>query len=333
MTATALQPIVHPAVEGGFELEVTSRHMQTESIVSITFSDPSRTTLPSYVPGSHLVVQYGDAVNVDSVAGANAYSLTGSGSAPSEYTISVLLVEDGAGGSLAMHRLAVGDHVWVSRPRSAFAPAATARHHLLIAAGIGITPVLSHARYAAEWGTAASMIYVYRRGEGAHAAEVKELLGPALTECHDRDSFLKVLTERLTTQKLGTHLYVCGPVAFMDSVLGKARDLGWPEGLLHSEVFSAGELDAGEPFAVNLARSGIRLEVPAGISLLETLEKAGKSIPNMCRKGICGECTLPVLRGTPQHRDLYLSEKEKAENTTMMCCVSRSLDEELELDL
>lgn len=325
MTATALQPKVHPAVEGGLQLEVTNVSIQTESIVSITFGDPSGGPLPFYVPGSHLVVDYGE--------GVNAYSLTGSGSAPSEYTISVLRAEDGAGGSVAMHRLAVGDRVHVSRPRSAFAPAATAKHHLLIAAGIGITPVLSHARYAAEWGAAASLIYVHRPGAGAHVAEARELLGPALTECTDRGSFQKVLAEKLTTQKLGSHLYVCGPVDFMDAVLGQARDLGWPKGLLHSEAFSAAELDEGKPFSVNLARSGVRLEVPAGVSLLESLENAGKTVPNMCRKGICGECSLSVLRGAPLHRDLYLTDQEKAANTTMMCCVSRSLDEELELDL
>jgi dimethylamine monooxygenase subunit B len=329
VTTPTLQPIIHPAVEDGFELEVTNRQLQTESIVSITFRDPLGTSLPSYVPGSHLVVQYGDSANL----GANAYSLTGSGDNPSEYTISVLLVEDGGGGSLAMHRLAIGDRVWVSRPRSNFAPTATAKHSLLIAAGIGITPLLSHAMYATEWGTSASLIYVYRRGEGAHVAEVRALLGPALTECHDRDSFQKVLAEKLTTQRLGTHLYVCGPAAFMDSVLGQARDVGWPEGLLHSEAFGAGELDAGEPFKAILARSGVRLDVPAGVSLLEALEKEGKRIPNMCRKGICGECTVPVLRGTPQHRDLFLSDEEKEENTSMMCCVSRSIDDELELDL
>lgn len=325
MTATALQTDVHPAVEGGLQLEVTNVSFQTDSIISITFSDPSGEPLPSYVPGSHLVVQYG--------WGANAYSLTGSGGAPSEYTISVLRVEDGGGGSLAMHRLAVGDRVQVSRPRSAFAPAATATHHLLVAAGIGITPVLSHARYAAEWGTAASLIYVHRPGAGAHVAEARELLGPVLTECTDRGSFQKVLTEKLKAQRLGTHLYVCGPAPFMDTVLGHARDLGWPKGLLHSEAFGAAELDEGQPFAVNLARSGMRLEVPAGVSLLQTLENAGKSIPNMCRKGICGECSLSVLRGAPQHRDLYLTDQEKAANNTMMCCVSRSLDQELELDL
>lgn len=328
MTITALKTSAHPAVEGGLQLEVTNVSLQTESIISITLADPSGERLPSYVPGSHLVVQYG--------SGVNAYSLTGSGNDPSEYNISVLRVEDGAGGSVAMHRLSVGDRVFVSRPRSAFAPVSTATHHLLVAAGIGITPVLSHARAAAERAIAASLIYVHRPGAGAHVAEARELLGPGLTaliECTDRDSFQKVLTEQLTTQSLGTHLYVCGPAAFMDAVLDQARELGWSQSRLHSEAFGAAELDEGEPFTVNLVRSGVRLDVPAGVSLLETLENAGKTIPNMCRKGICGECSLSVLRGTPQHRDLYLTDQEKAANTTMMCCVSRSEDPELELDL
>ncbi|AOT02961.1 PDR/VanB family oxidoreductase [Arthrobacter sp. U41] len=328
MTITALPISAHPAVAGGLQLEVTKVAVQTESIVTITLADPAGRKLPSYVPGSHLVVQYG--------SGVNAYSLTGSGNGPSDYTISVLRVEGGAGGSVAMHQLSVGDRVQVSRPRSAFAPASTATHHLLVAAGIGITPILSHARAAVERGTKASLIYVHRPAAGAHMAEAKQLLGPGLTaliECTDRGSFEKVLTESLTTQSLGTHLYVCGPTAFMDAVLDQARELGWTSARLHSEAFGAAELDDGEPFAVNLVRSGLRLEVPAGVSLLETLERAGKSIPNMCRKGICGDCVLPVLRGTPLHRDLYLTDEEKAANTTMMCCVSRSEDPELELDL
>ncbi|MDJ0348123.1 PDR/VanB family oxidoreductase [Cryobacterium sp. PH29-G1] len=325
MTATALQTKVQPVLEGTLQLEVTNVSAQTDSITSISFGDPLGELLPCYVPGSHLVVQH--------ASGANAYSLTGSGSAPTEYSISVLRVEGGSGGSLAMHALAVGDRVQVSHPRSAFAPAATAKHHLLIAAGIGITPVLSHARYAAEWGASASLIYVHRPGTGAHVAEARALLGAGLTECLDRGSFQEVLTRKLTTQKLGTHLYVCGPTAFMDSVLEQAHDLGWPKGLLHSEAFSGAALDDGEPFTVNLARSGVTLSVPTGVSLLETLENAGLSIPNMCRKGICGECSVPVLAGNPLHRDLYLTDQEKEDNAAMMCCVSRSLDNELELDL
>lgn len=325
MTAPAVEAAAHPAVQQGLQLEVVDVKVQTDSIASITFKDPAGAALPRYAPGSHLVVQYGE--------GANSYSLTGSGSAPSDYTISVLRVEDGAGGSLAMHRLAVGDRVRTSRPRSAFPPVATATHHLLIAAGIGITPMLSHARAAVEKGTAASLLYLHRPGAGAHAAEARELLGPALTECTDRSRFKEVLRNLLCSQPLGTHLYVCGPAAFMDDILGQALEQGWPKSRLHSEPFGAAELDPGRPFTVRLARSGLTLKVPSGVSLLESLEKAGQSIPNMCRKGVCGECSLSVMRGVPQHRDLYLSDAEKAANTTIMCCVSRSHDHELELDL
>ncbi|RAM37754.1 PDR/VanB family oxidoreductase [Arthrobacter globiformis] len=325
MTTTALEAGVHPAVQQGLHLEVTDVCIQTASVTGITFSDPTGAPLPRYVPGSHLVVQYGD--------GANAYSLTGSGSVPSEYTISVLRVEDGAGGSLAMHRLRIGDRVRTSRPRSAFSPVATATHHLLIAAGIGITPMLSHARAAAEKGEAVSLLYVYRPGAGAHVGEARELLGPALTECTDRYSFHEELREKLSSQQIGTHLYVCGPAAFMDTVLDAAAEQGWPKSRLHSEPFGATELDPGKPFTARLARSGTTVDVPEGVSLLEALEKTGIGIRNMCRKGVCGECSLSVLRGAPEHRDLYLTDAETAANTTIMCCVSRSLDQELELDL
>lgn len=325
MTTTALEGGVHPAVQQGLHLEVTSISIQTDLVTSITFKNQTGNPLPRYVPGSHLVVQYGD--------GANAYSLTGSGSAPSEYTISVLRVEDGAGGSMAMHRLRVGDHVRTSLPRSAFPPVSTATHHLLIAAGIGITPMLSHARAAAERGEASSLLYMYRPKTGAHVAEARELLGPALTEVTDRQVFHQELREKLSNQRIGTHLYVCGPAAFMDTVLGSAAENGWPKNRLHSEPFGAAELEPGKPFTAHLARSGITLEVPKGVSLLEALERTGKSVPNMCRKGVCGECSLSVLRGSPQHRDLYLTDAEKAANTTIMCCVSRSFDQELELDL
>ncbi|GAA3317266.1 PDR/VanB family oxidoreductase [Arthrobacter ramosus] len=322
MTATAEASA--PALHDALELVLADVTDQTPSIRSFTFRDPAGNGLPPYVPGSHVIVQCGDK--------ANAYSLTGSGVLPDEYTISVLRVDDGGGGSATLHRLAPGARLTVSRPRSAFAPVATARHHLLIAAGIGITPMLSHMRAAAEWGHSASLLYSYRQGEGAHLDDVRELCGESLHECTDRSSFLAALAVRLGEQPLGTHLYVCGPQGFMDTVLHAASEAGWPASRLHSEPFGSADLDPGQPFSVRLSRSGTVVDVPSGTSLLEALEDSGLKVPFMCRQGVCGECVLPVLRGTPEHRDLYLSDAEKTANNSIMCCVSRSRDAGLEID-
>jgi ferredoxin-NADP reductase len=323
MTATALaaRPVASPQLK----LEVVGIRDQTPLVRSFTFRDPERGQLPGFVPGSHIVVRCG--------AKANAYSLTGSGLHPTAYTISVRRADDGAGGSAAMHRISVGDTVTVSRPRSAFPPVSNATHHLLIAGGIGITPMLSHARAANEWGRPSSLIYSYRHGEGAHLEEVRAAFATGLTECPDREGFGRVLQNALVTQLLGTHLYVCGPAEFMKTVLTQAELAGWPADRLHSEPFGAADQAPGQPFRVRLARSGKRLSVPAGQSLLEALEGSGTAVPNMCRKGVCGECAVPVLRGRVEHRDLFLTDEEKAANNTAMCCVSRSQDQELELDL
>lgn len=326
MTATAEAPAAGAtALHDALDVVLTDVTDQTSSIRSFTFRDPSGGVLPAYTPGSHVVVQCGDK--------ANAYSLTGSGFLPEEYTISVLRADDGGGGSAAMHRLVPGARVTVSRPRSAFAPVATARRHLLIAGGIGITPMLSHLRAAAEWGRSASLLYSYRPGAGAHLDDVRELCGEKLLECPDRSSFRAALAEQLTQQPLGTHLYVCGPLDFMATVLSAAAEAGWPSSRLHSEPFGSADLYPGEPFSVTLSRSGTVLDVPSGTSLLDALETAGHNVPFMCRQGVCGECVLPVLRGAPEHRDLYLSDAEKAANNSIMCCVSRSRDAGLEIDL
>jgi len=300
----------------GLELVVAAVTDETPNIRTLAFRDPSGCPLPAFVPGSHIVVQCGGK--------ANAYSLTGDGSCPDEYTVSVLRVDGGGGGSAAMHALARGDRVMGSPPRSAFPPVATARHHLLVAAGIGITPMLSHARAAAEWSRSATLMYSYRPGSAAHLDELRRLLGNRLLEYTGREAFAHSLEGQLRSQPLGTHLYVCGPQGFMDAVLQAAELAGWPAARLHSEPFGAAELDPGQPFTVNLARSGLSLDVPSGTSLLEALEAAGKPVPNMCRRGVCGECVLPLLDGMPEHRDLYLTDEEKSANDAIMCCVSRS---------
>ncbi|WP_344956023.1 PDR/VanB family oxidoreductase [Actinomadura miaoliensis] len=295
-------------------------------IRTLTLARPDGGVLPPYVPGSHLVVECGGERR-------NAYSLTGSGAASAAYRISVRCDPGGRGGSRWMHRLPVGATVRVSAPRSAFPPVATARRHLLIAGGIGVTPLLSHARAAAAWDRPFRMLYAYRPGCGAHVEELRELCGDRLGEFHGRRAFLRAVRRELGRQPLGTHLYVCGPGGLIDAVCEAARDLGWPAERVHAERFSADDLDPGRPFTARLARSGRAIPVPAGVSLLEALEKAGVAVASMCRQGVCGECRVGVRAGRPEHRDLFLTPAERAAGDAVMCCVSRSLDETLELDL
>jgi dimethylamine monooxygenase subunit B len=311
----------------GLTLTVASVHEQAPGVRSIALVASDGAALPDYVPGSHLLVECGSAVN--------AYSLTGSGLAPAEYALSVQHDDAGSGGSAVLHRVQAGDRLRVSRPRNGFAPRTTATRHLLIAGGIGVTPVLSHLRAAAEWGRETTTIYAYRPGVAPHLAELRALCGDRLVECTGGRSALRALLgEVLGRQPMGTHLYACGGSGVIDAVLAAARGLHWPEERLHVETFDTAALDPGDPFTVELQRSGRVLEVPSGLSLLEALEDEGVPVPNMCRQGVCGECRIPVTAGTVLHRDTYLSAEDKAANTSMMACVSRAgTDERLGVDL
>ncbi|WP_375477613.1 PDR/VanB family oxidoreductase [uncultured Jatrophihabitans sp.] len=276
-------------------------------------------SLPGYVPGSHLVVDCGGR--------PNAYSLLDDGVAPETYRISVLHRPDGGGGSRWLHQRRVGEAVRASPPRSAFAPVAAATHHLLIAGGIGVTPLMSHVRAAHRWGRPYTLLYRYR--VAAHVAELRAMCGPRLVELPDRGTFSGQLAAALVGQPLGTHLYVCGPAAFTDLVLDSAQAAGWPAVRLHAERFTADVLDAGRPFRVRVGAASY--DVPAGVSLLEALERNGHSLPFRCRQGVCGECLVPVRAGRVEHRDLYLSEAEKTSGDQLLPCVSRGLDDLLEV--
>jgi ferredoxin len=193
--------------------------------------------------------------------------------------------------------------------------------------------MVAHVRDARRRRRDVELIYVHRPHAGAFAAELADTLGPRLHRVTGRAEFLRVLAGALTGQPLGTHLYVCGPGGLTDRVLGDAAVAGWVPQRLHLERFVPAALDPGARFVARLARSGRDVVVPPGTSLLDALERAGIAVPNLCRQGICGECLTPVLAGTPLHRDEYLDERERAAGTAVMCCVSRSETDTLELDL
>ncbi|AGP30445.1 PDR/VanB family oxidoreductase [Corynebacterium terpenotabidum] len=290
-------------------------------------------TLPPFDAGSHIVVHW---TGEDGTTGGNAYSLTNDGAGPMTYEISVRRSDDGAGGSRWVHRLAVGDPVTVSRPRSLFRRSNRATREVLIAGGIGVTPILSHARDAARWGRPVEVIYSHRPDAAAHADELRALCdrpGASLIEVGAPEETQAELDRVLANSPIGTHAYICGPGPMIEAFRARAAEYRWPTTRVHFEAFAAPELDAGEPFEVADAATGRRIPVPSGVSALSALEDAGYTITNMCRQGVCGECRLTVTGGAPIHRDMVLTDEERSAGTSWLPCVSRCEGSTLEVAL
>lgn len=282
--------------------------------------------LPSYPPGSHLGLRW-------RAGRVNSYSLTGDGQAPARYTLSVLRTPDSRGGAAWVHGLRPGDPVDAVAPRSAFPVAARARRHLLVAGGIGITPLLAHARWHVRWGADFTLYYAFTPGRGAHLGELRALCGDRLRARSGRDALWADLRPALARQPLGAQLYVCGPPPMIDAVTAEARRLHWAESRIRSEAFAAPADGPRAPFRAVLAAGGRHVLVSEQETLLEALERAGVPVPSLCRGGVCGECRTPVTSGRVDHRDLVLSAAEKESGDWIMPCVSRAAGDEVELSL
>jgi ferredoxin-NADP reductase len=277
--------------------------------------------LPPAAAGAHVIIE----IPGPARTWKNAYSLVSGPAQRNAYEIIVRRVEKSRGGSAWLHdHAAEGDVLAVSMPQNLFPVSAVAGKHLLLSAGIGITPFLSYVKVL----QGPFEIHHCCRLEDEPAFTAL-LAGVPNTTIHTSRNSLNV-SALLARQKLNTHLYICGPEAFMDDVMNVAMHLGWPESKLHKESF--GGATGGAPFAVQLARSNMVIEVGPEESLLEALEAAGLPAPCLCRGGACGECELPVLDGIPEHHDHYLSPAQRAANNAIMTCVSRAKTPTLVLD-
>jgi dimethylamine monooxygenase subunit B len=302
---------------------VTALTADVREFVLVAADGPA---LPSYPPGSHVAVEC-------NAGRRNSYSLTGPGLEPDHYAISVRLDPEGRGGSRWLHEVALGQTLSVSPPRSDFAPVLSARHHVFVAGGIGITPVLAHVRAAVAWGRSFEVHYAARPGQVAHRTELQALCGGRLSSYPGRAALWVNLAPALQDRPLGTHLYTCGPASMIDEVAERAAAAGWPEQRVHAERFAAADPDPGTPFAAKLGRSGMLVPVGPGVTLLDALLAKGINVANLCRQGLCGECRLPVRSGGIDHRDHYLSDDERAAGDSLMACVSRAEGDLLELEI
>jgi vanillate O-demethylase ferredoxin subunit len=267
------------------------------------------------------------------------YSLCNDPTERHRWRIAVLRETTSRGGSAGMHeRVKVGDSVRVSAPRNLFGLFPTGPS-LLLAGGIGVTPLLSMAQALHRAGRDFEMHYCARSAPRmAFRTEIAAAPFASQVQFHvdDGDAAQKFDVEAvLRGAAPDTHLYVCGPGGFMEHVLGAARRLGWPDERLHREYFAAGPVDtsADGAFDVQLGRSGKRFSVPADKTVLEVLLAQGVDIPSSCEAGVCGTCITRVLEGTPDHRDSYLTDDEHRANDQFTPCCSRSLTPVLVLDL
>jgi vanillate O-demethylase ferredoxin subunit len=313
-------------------VRVARKAVEATDICTFELVDPSDRPLPPFSAGSHIDVEVPGGLT-------RQYSLCNDPGESHRYLIGVLKDPATRGGSRAMHeQVREGDVLKISAPRNHFALAHHATRSLLLAGGIGITPILCMAERLSIAGSDFEMHYAARsRDRMAFHDRIVASPFASKVQFHFDDGAAAQkldLARLLAKPEEGMHLYVCGPKGFMEAVLATARAAGWPEPQLHYEFFAgAAQPSDGEGFQVKLASSGRIVPIACDQSVTDALRDAGIDIPTSCEQGVCGTCLTRVLEGEPDHRDLYLSPQEQAANDQFTPCCSRSKSPMLVLDL
>jgi len=313
-------------------VKVIRKANEAEHICSLRLEAVAPATLQAFSAGAHIDVHLPNGI-------IRQYSLVNAGSEP-YYEIAVLNEADSRGGSRAVHEIVKeGDVLTISQPRNHFALADGHSPSLLLAGGIGVTPILCMAQRLHAIGAPFAMHYCVRsKSRAAFLDRIQAAPYSGHVTVHDDDgpadgAFNMAAT--IAAQPPGTHLYVCGPAGFIEAAAGAAKAQGWPAEHIHFEYFAAGPTDRADDgsFEVQVASSGDVFTVPAGVSALQVLNDAGVDIPWSCEEGVCGTCVTRVLEGTPDHRDHFLSDAEKAAGDIFTPCCSRAKSPRLVLDL
>lgn len=291
---------------------------------------PLEGLLPTFHSGAHIDVHLPNGM-------VKQYSLTNGPGQTDRYIIGVKIENDSAGGSSYIHQsLRTEDVLAISAPRNNFPLRRDAVNTILIAGGIGITPLLSMAQ-ALNHSSLPFTLHYFVQGE-SHLAFIDLLQTfKASLKVHsalDPQQTRSSLQEILKSYQSAHHVYVCGPGLMLDATREVARQHHWPDEAIHFEYFkNTQQQDNSVPFTVSLARSGLTLQVPSGKSLLEVLRENNVDLPSSCEQGACGTCRVAVTDGIPLHQDVYLNQAEQQRGDCMMTCVSRAKSDSLTLDI
>lgn len=282
-----------------------------------TLRHTKKPILPGYAAGAHVDLRLPD-------GRMRQYSLCGDPTDPSIYVLAIKREDAGRGASVWAHQsLVVGAQVLVSAPRNNFPLAESATRHVLVAGGIGITPLLAMARQLARDGADFVLHYCARSRAAPLLDEVRAVCGNHLvTHFSDNPEDVRFDPVALGAAEPGVHVYCCGPQRLTDAV--REAVANWPEEQVHFEVFqpTADENFKPEPFNVTLRSTGETLLVPADRSALDVLREHGQVLPSSCELGVCGACICGYSGGVVVHRDSVLGVAARQDR--MMLCVSRA---------
>lgn len=323
--------------ESLLELRVDQVRALSPQITAYELRAADGAALPGFTPGAHVQVE----VAPGGVPQWRHYSLVNfdidahATQAPKAYLIAVRREDQGRGGSRWLHaEVRAGDILRVRPPQNDF-PMTACHDAVLIAGGIGITPLASMATALAVAGHGFSLHYSGRSiAQLAFTAELRALAGERLHLYGDDDPAHRLALPRLLATLRPTQpLYVCGPRGMIDAVISQASALGWARGDIHVELFTTAEPQAGDAgFEVELRQSGVVLSVRPEQTILDAMLDAGLEPLYDCKRGECGVCQTTVLEGAVEHRDYCLSEREKQAGRVMQICVSRARGARLVLD-
>jgi phthalate 4,5-dioxygenase reductase subunit len=309
-------------------LRVTEKREAATGIFQFVLVRQDGLDCPAFSAGAHLLVKTPSGEK-------RRYSICNPPAERSRYIIAVKHEIDGGGGSSSMvHDVSVGTVLEVEEPQNYFPLIGNAKKSILIAGGIGITPILAMAHHLHDKQRSFEIIYCSRSPETtAFYNEIKAFpFGDVVRFHHDLGDPAKSLDfSFLSEPDEGCHLYCCGPRPLMQAVRDAIKN--WSPGSVHFEDFgtSATTTDADQSFEVILARSNRRLVVRPETTILQTLREAGVAVPSSCESGTCGTCRVALLAGTADHRDFLLDEDEY--ENAIMICVSRAQSDELTLDI
>lgn len=311
------------------KVKVTAIEQVAATIKEFTLSSAGEQSLYPFSAGSHVVVT----MQGKEKTFKNAYSLLSDPWETSCYKIAVRLQEVSRGGSVFMHEsLQVGDELSITPPANLFAPLWSAKKHILIAGGVGITPFLSYLPELARRKAEFELHYLYRGSStGAYKEQLSEELGERYFDYDSEQGHRCDIAKLFDERRLGAHFYICGPESLINSVKDMAESAGVPASAIHYEEFAAPQ--PGTPFEVEIKSTGQVVPVASEESMLEALEAANVEVPNLCRGGVCGQCICTVASGELDHRDSFLTDSEKATGTAIMPCVSRAKSDRLVIEV